>query len=887
MDLPGFNKRSYSIAAIILIFMGIAFVLRMIPAFFIEDPGFLYIYDTDSWYTLRQIEVMVRNFPQYNWFDPMTAYPTGKMIDWGPLYPFIAAILCLITGASTRNEIVFTAGWIAPLLAMFMVPVMYQLGKTFGNWKTGIIAAGLISVVSVQYFSFSSYGWVDHHIGEVLFSSLFFLGYLSTLLYIRSHPVDLKEGHSLLIPAVLSAFTGIIFFLALLISTTLILVLGVIAIYIVIQSILDYFARNNSGYLVVVNGVLFLTSILLLVIFGFKTEDLSITRYSIGIPFVLLALIAETLVLFVLSSLFRKKKIVYLISLGVLVVGTFIVIQMYPPLHTLSQQGMSLLFGSSEYSVSIVETLPWTLSGAWDNFNIALILMAGGFLVLGYYAVKKREMQHILLLVWSVVMLLVTIRFQRFVYFFTINVVVLAAFCIAEPLTWKESSLNRYGSEIISRFFKSDASPVNEEKKTLKKNPAPSRQDKKKPARSPVRKPVLSEPVKNFITLAIIVLTTGLVVVSGAQEIRYGLNTPHNQISHDWIESLEWMQSDTPPTGIDYYTSYEAQGFTYPPESYGIMAMWDAGHWITFFAQRIPVTNPFQDNLAGPEGTAAFFLNMNESDANSIIGNLGGKYVITDSKMAVDTFTNLVPWQSNSVDISPYIKYFLKPDSNDASKLNIVHKFDGGYFQTMIVRLHNFDGSMTIPGTVNYVRYEIRQPTGSETSAISGFARVITNDRIIDISRLDNSTPIIQEGPELLPTRYADIFSDFPDRPIQQVPALRHYRLVHESMENASVTPFPESDPITLPDIKYVKIFEFVKGAQISGDGIIELPVVTNTGRTFVYRQESENGEFVVPYSTEGTRYDVRATGKYHIAGTSRYITVTEDDITQGNRVTG
>jgi dolichyl-diphosphooligosaccharide--protein glycosyltransferase len=335
----------------------------------------------------------------------MTAYPTGKMIDWGPLYPFIAATLCLITGASTRTEIVFTAGWIAPLLAMFMVPLMYQLGKTFGNWKTGIIAAGLISVVSVQYFSFSSYGWVHHHIGEVFFSSLFLLAYLSTLLYARSHPVNLKKGHSLLIPAVLSALTGVIFFLALLISTTLILVLGVIAIYIFIQSILDYFAKNNSGYLVVVNGILFLTSIILLVIFGFKTEDLSITRYSIGIPYVLLALVAETVVLSVLSSLFQKKKNLYLISLCVLSFGILIFIQIYQPLHTLSQQAMSLLFGSSEYSISIVETLPWTLSGAWDNFNFALILMAGGFLVLGYYAVKKREMRHILLLVWSVVML--------------------------------------------------------------------------------------------------------------------------------------------------------------------------------------------------------------------------------------------------------------------------------------------------------------------------------------------------------------------------------------------------------------------------------------------------------------------------------------------------
>jgi dolichyl-diphosphooligosaccharide--protein glycosyltransferase len=122
---------------------------------------------------------------------------------------------------------------------------------------------------------------------------------------------------------------------------------------------------------------------------------------------------------------------------------------------------------------------------------------------------------------------------------------------------------------------------------------------------------------------------------------------------------------------------------------------------------------------------------------------------------------------------------------------------------------------------------------------------------------------------------------------VQEISALKHYRLIHESPNNASVKIFPESDTIALSDIKYVKIFEYVKGAHISGDGIIELPLVTNTGRTFMYLQKSENGEFVVPYSTQGNPYDVRATGQYHIVGTSRYNTVSEEDVRIGRQVTG
>jgi dolichyl-diphosphooligosaccharide--protein glycosyltransferase len=86
-------------------------------------------------------------------------------------------------------------------------------------------------------------------------------------------------------------------------------------------------------------------------------------------------------------------------------------------------------------------------------------------------------------------------------------------------------------------------------------------------------------------------------------------------------------------------------------------------------------------------------------------------------------------------------------------------------------------------------------------------------------------------------------------------------------------------------DVRYVKIFEYVKGAHIKGDGIIEVPVVTNTGRNFIYRQASVNGEFIVPYSTTGKSYDVKTTGKYTVSGTGRQYDVTESAVLQGSTI--
>jgi dolichyl-diphosphooligosaccharide--protein glycosyltransferase len=86
-------------------------------------------------------------------------------------------------------------------------------------------------------------------------------------------------------------------------------------------------------------------------------------------------------------------------------------------------------------------------------------------------------------------------------------------------------------------------------------------------------------------------------------------------------------------------------------------------------------------------------------------------------------------------------------------------------------------------------------------------------------------------------------------------------------------------------DVRYVKIFEYVKGAHIKGDGIIEVPVVTNTGRSFTYRQASVNGEFIVPYSTTGNSYDVKTTGKYTISGTGKQYEVPESAVLQGTTI--
>ncbi len=878
-----FTKHQYLTSAVLLFFMVITFALRAIPALFIHDAGFLYLHDTDSYYTLRQIEVMVNHFPQYNWFDPMTAFPVGKNLDWGPLFPFVAAILCLVTGTTTRDGIFFMSGWVAPLMAMMMVPVMYYLGKRLWSEGAGLAAAGMITIISLYYFSISSYGWTDHHVAEVVFSTVFFLIYCSTLDYIKKNPVEIKKGATFYFPVLFSIGAGIFLFISLLSSTTVILALLVMAIYTSVQYILDYYQGNNSDHLLIVNGVLLSFTSVLLLLFGIRQPGTSITQYTIGVVIVPCALIGETIVLAVMNRSCAGRKWLYTCCLASLAIVGFILTQIIPLLQGVSSEALGLVFGSSAYTVGVIETLPWTLPDAWENFNFSLILMLGGLLFLGYALIKKRDSNAVFLVVWFAVMLLVTIRYQRFQYFFTVNIALLAAICIADALTMRKEKIHQYLALAKNRLVPSREMP--KDIPGERSSPSIPKQNTKREKKPPVGNPAVPvDSIKDIFVIIVLFTVAAFVVASLSQDINYGLKTPEHLLSPDWTESLKWLGANSPDTGIDYYQAYDANGFSYPSNSYGIMAVWDAGHWITVFSHRIPITNPFQDNLGRGNGTATYFLSANESTANTILQNFGGKYVITDSNMAVDTFTNLVPWQSGSVDISRYIKWFMIPDTSDPSHLLKVHRFVNGYFQTMVVRLHIYDGSMTGPGTVQYTEYAIRKvPAAGETATeVNGYARVITRELPVNGSFITNDTPIIREGADLQPQGYADLFSDKPYEPVETIPALQHYRLIHESMNNATAVVFPESSPSTLPAIRYVKIFEYVNGAHIAGNGIIEVPVVTNTGRTFVYRQESINGEFIVPYSTAGNSYDVNATGLYHIAGTSRFITVTEDDVIAG-----
>jgi dolichyl-phosphooligosaccharide-protein glycotransferase len=846
--------RNYFLVAILAILTIFVLWLRLLPLFQVGNVDILFLAGSDDpLYNLRQIEQMTRNFPGYGWFEPMTLFPTGQVTPWGPLFTLISTSFVMIAGASTRPEIIKYALMVPPIMAAMMVPLVFLLVRKISDWKCAIFASGLTAIIGGQYFFRSLYGYLDHHIAEVLFGTLFIFAYVYCMWWAKGHPVDISKKETLLRPVILALLTGLAFILGLFIMPTMVLFALIIAIFTFVQFIWDFYRKQSSDYLLVTNIVTFGFATIAFFLVGVHKEGLPLDQYSIAHPLSYMLLIAGTVFLYLIARfLYGKKGFYYpvaVIGIGIIILGIAAIL--IPNIVDSFIVGVNGFFGQNTYYLTIQEARSWTLAEAWETFNYSLILMVGGLLILFYRSLKEERPDQHVILIWSIIMLIAAGQHIRYEYYLAANIAILGGICIGYVfnLGWKD----------LCNLFKSGKSV------TAKDVP-----QKSKKASQKLNSPK-SQKSSNYLNVGVLVLVVvfTLLFISSSIGSEYAVaSSGALRMNPDWKESLEWMGSHTPETGVDYNKIYNNDTFSYPSLAYGVMSWWDYGHMITYIAKRIPNANPFQLGVYGPNGAAAYFMSQSELGANKILKNDGTRYVVTDIEMDTGKFWAMATWYNATLGASPYQRPYLVPNPDNPNQYSAVTLYDIPYFQTMVSKLHNFDGSMTEPTTAYYVEYTDPGTSGRPYPVITRAENMDVATAKANVERYNSITPAGQ---------HAAILNDAVWRPLSSIPALQHYRLVHESPHNVM-----SSSP---PDIKYVKVFEFVPGAIIKGEGVIEIPLVSNTGRTFVYRQASTNGEFNVPYSTTGNPYDVKATGKYHIVGTDKQFDVSEDAVMQGTQI--
>jgi len=739
----------------------------------------------DPLYNMRQVEQMIYNNLSYAWFDPMTFYPTGSPTFWGSLFPAIVAICCVVIGATTRPEIIATGLLIPPIVAAIVVAIMYWVGKSCGDWKTGLLASGFTAIVTGQFLYRSLYGYMDHHIAEVLFSTLFCLLYICAL-----------QNHTHKNAVAFSALAGVAYLLGLLVMPTMILFAMIAGIFTIIQFVFDFYRGRDSRYLVVSNGVVFTIASIGLALYGIRVFSMDLSMYSIGHIFAYVGLIVVTILLYLLSQRLKGEgRHHYPAVIAACGIGVGLLMFALNPTIVAN---LFAFFGQAPITSTVMEARGWDMGMAWLAFNYGLILMVGGILVMAYNNLRDEHPEQVFVLVWSFVILLSTIQHIRYEYYLAINVALLSAVCVS--WVWGRGKDDLY--RVYDIFVSSSKDWVYTQPPNYRK-----------------------------IGLTIVILLVGVLFVYNSVAIGYSGATNLKHMNPEWRESLEWLGNNTPDTGVDYYTIYDPTTFKYPNESYGVMSWWDYGHMITYISKRIPNANPFQQGVVGGNGAAAYFMSTSEDVSNGILDRQNTRYVITDTEMSTGKFWAMATWYNSSVGTAPYQMTLLARRGGGVYEPAVLNK--QSYYLTTISRLHNFDGSMTSASDVFYVEYTDGKVVVVNTTTATDAKR-----------RADEYNRVATDGNHAVAISQAVIL------PLETVPSLRHYRLIHES---------PKS---------WVKVFEYVKGAHIKGNGTIEVPVVTNTGREFTYRQESIDGEFVVPYA-----------GTYRVVGGGVEYEVGEEEV--------
>jgi dolichyl-diphosphooligosaccharide--protein glycosyltransferase len=285
------------IGGIVLFLTFFSFIIRTLPAYSGTSDVLVFVGMDDPTYQLRRIEQVIANYPNIAWFDPMTYFPFGQPMHWGPLFPFLGATISLLFGATTRTEIISVTLFIPCAMAALMVPVIYLLVRKVADWKAGLAASFFIAIVPGQFFFRSYYGYLDHHAGEVFFSTLFCLCYVTALVYSRKHPVDIANKETWKVPIILGVLCGLSYLLGLALMPTMILFALIVGIFTPVWFIIQRYIGHLGASALVINSVTFLVAIIGFFFIGVHAEG-GLNYYTIGHPIAYSLLILANLLLF-------------------------------------------------------------------------------------------------------------------------------------------------------------------------------------------------------------------------------------------------------------------------------------------------------------------------------------------------------------------------------------------------------------------------------------------------------------------------------------------------------------------------------------------------------------------------------------------------------------
>lgn len=648
------GRRLPIVGIVVALFVGVAFLIRTVPPYNDIFVGqWIKFASNDAYYYMRLVDGMVANFPHLPSVDPYLVYPDGQSIITFHLFArLIASISWAIgLGAPTQHLINIVGAFVPAIMGALVVVPVYFIGRALWGSVAGLLSAALIAVLPGEFLGRSILGFADHHIAEVLFSTMSMLFLVLAL-----------KKTSIRRTVVYCTLAGLFWGMYGLTWQGGSLFLFIVCLYFVVQFITDHMRGRDVTHLCITGVVFNLVGMIVFLPSVIYADNKVFYLVSMGTALLL------PISLWCLSRIMVKVNRFYY-PIGILTlagVGLWVLSVSNQMVFGQVAGVFQFVFALTSTQLTTIEMQPllfpqgsFTLSIVWGNFGLALYGFMIGFLMLIWNAVKKSGADRTLLIVWSIVILAMALGQRRFAYYLSVNVALLNGYLLWRTLKW-------LGVEEWTRSI-SDLMTSVRDRKTKKSH-------------------VVIAHSFNMAIIAMILFVVCYIplmpnIIAVAGRATYA---PSNA----WCESLDWLRGNSPESISD-------------KADYSVLSWWDYGYWISRMGHRVPIVNPGQ-NPEMQASVASVLMSDNDSYIEAA-RRLGVKYAVLDFDMAIGKYWAIARYAGSEQ--SDYFGIYYVQDGN---QLVTIQLFYPEYYKTLLVRLYNFDGEAVVPPYIDVIASETR-----------------------------------------------------------------------------------------------------------------------------------------------------------------------------------
>ncbi len=794
---------------LVAVIAAIAFILRTVLSYSQIFKGDWIKYSSaDAYFQMRLVDNLAANFPSASNFDPYLLYPGGSSIAQTHLYNNLIASVSSIFGLVTPGQraIDIVGVFTPPVFAALTIVIVFFIGRELiGKWG-GVFSAALLAILPGEYLSRTKLGFSDYHCFEVFLTSLLILFVILGLKAARKNDVRFVQftkfdWPSVRKPLIYSLLAGVTLGMFGLTWSGAPMFTFIVFVFLLIQFVIDHLKSRSTEYLSIVGTIMFFVGFLIVLPGNVATI----------IPASSLVGAIGCAALGLLSWFMAKKdwkSAYYPVTVIVMGAAGFGVFYLISPGIVKSMLEAFSIFRPVGEQLTTIEMQPLISASygnafaiVWNNYNTTFFIAIISMLILLYYFFKQGSFEKTLFLVWSIIIFIANLGQRRFGYYYSVNIALLTGY-----VTWLVIDYAR------AHVFTERVKQAIERAKNVKRRAVRRQQGN----------PLIA-PYSIMAMVVIVVFFTGYFwsiepAIDASKRVPYAP-------SDAWCSVLDWVRENTPdPFGnpdeyyalvqsdkyisyssilsrypdttntTDYYKALDVY-YPYPDTAYGVLSWWDYGYWITRMAHRLPCANPGQDPRAIRD-MAAFFTAQDEETADKVIEKVDGRYIIIDYETAYvnpnnasGKFWAVITW--GGMQVTDFFDMYLVTNPEDQTQLIQRPLFYPEYFQSMAVRMYNFNCQAANSTSIWVIGYEQRQDEAGNVFKLITEATQYTSYE--DASEFISA----QE------TGNYRIVSNDPMAPCIPLEALDNYELVHASEQGLQLT----SGNLT----PQVKVFQYTK----------------------------------------------------------------------------